>query len=154
MRLPKLICLKDTPPVRNKIFVETSTVGESFWIPFRTSLIKPKIYPTLAGELDALITEAPHAHLITCPVFGAPPAADKAQLLLIMSGDYRSKKEVAFLLIPAIGRKAFDLGGNLEKGKTNARLSRHSAEMFRSLKSPYVQVDRKLYDSWEPGDSS
>lgn len=33
-----------------------------------------------------------------------------------MSGDYRSKKEVAFLLVPAVGRKVIDLGGNLEKG--------------------------------------
>ena len=35
-----------------------------------------------------------------------------------MSGDYRSKKEVAYLLVPAIGRKVVDLGGNLEKGKS------------------------------------
>lgn len=68
------------------------------------------------GELDNLISEFPHTHLITCPVFGPPPSADKAQLLLAMSGDYRSKKEVAYLLVPAIGRKVIDLGGNLEKG--------------------------------------
>ena len=36
---------------------------------------------------------------------------------MVMSGDYRSKKEVAYLLVPAIGRKVVDLGGNLEKGK-------------------------------------
>jgi hypothetical protein len=65
---------------------------------------------------------------------GAPTAADKAQLIAIMSGDYRydfsfglvlsltafldysSKKEVAHILIPAVGRKVYDLGGNLEKG--------------------------------------
>ena len=34
----------------------------------------------------------------------------------MMSGDYRSKKEVAYLLVPAIGKKVVDLGGNLEKG--------------------------------------
>jgi hypothetical protein len=34
-----------------------------------------------------------------------------------MSGDYRSKKEVTFLFVPAVGRKVFDLGGNLEKGR-------------------------------------
>lgn len=33
-----------------------------------------------------------------------------------MSGDYRSKKELAHLLVPAVGRKVYDLGGNLEKG--------------------------------------
>jgi 3-hydroxyisobutyrate dehydrogenase-like beta-hydroxyacid dehydrogenase len=70
----------------------------------------------LPGELDHLISRIPHCHLITSPVFGAPAAADKAQLLICMSGDYRSKKEVAFLFVPAVGRKVIDLGGNLEKG--------------------------------------
>jgi 3-hydroxyisobutyrate dehydrogenase-like beta-hydroxyacid dehydrogenase len=93
--------LKQAPPTKNKIFVETST-----------------IYPTLAGELDKMISSIPHAHLITCPVFGPPDAADKALLILVMSGDYRSKKEVAHLLVPAIGRKVVDLGGNLEKAPT------------------------------------
>lgn len=74
------------------------------------------IYPSLAGELDAIISRVPMAHLVTSPVFGAPAAADKAQLIIVMSGDYRSKKEVAWLLCPAVGRKVVDLGGNLEKG--------------------------------------
>lgn len=52
------------------------------------------------------------------PVFGAPPAADAAQLVVVMAGDYRSKKEVAHLLVPAMGRKVIDLGGNLEKAPT------------------------------------
>lgn len=51
------------------------------------------------------------------PVFGAPPVADAGQLLIVMAGDYRSKKEVAHLLVPGVGRKVIDLGGNLEKGK-------------------------------------
>jgi 3-hydroxyisobutyrate dehydrogenase-like beta-hydroxyacid dehydrogenase len=93
--------LTQTPPTRNKIFVETSM-----------------IYPNLAGELDTLISQFPHSHLITCPVFGAPRAADKSELVIVMSGDYRSKKEVAYLLVPAVGRKAVDLGGNVEKAPT------------------------------------
>jgi 3-hydroxyisobutyrate dehydrogenase-like beta-hydroxyacid dehydrogenase len=70
----------------------------------------------LVGELDTLISSTPHSHLITCPVFGTPAVADKSQLLIIMSGDYHSKKEVAYLLVPAVGRKVVDLGKNLEKG--------------------------------------
>ncbi|KAJ7083384.1 NAD-P-binding protein [Mycena belliarum] len=93
--------LKHTPPPRGKIFVEMST-----------------IYPTLAGELDILISSVPHCHLITSPVFGTPSVADAAQLLIVMSGDYRSKKEVAYMLVPAVGRKVVDLGGNLEKAPT------------------------------------
>ncbi|KII93981.1 hypothetical protein PLICRDRAFT_695048 [Plicaturopsis crispa FD-325 SS-3] len=93
--------LSHSPPTKNKIFVETST-----------------IYPTVAGEIDQLITSHVHSHLITSPVFGAPTAADAAQLIIIMSGDYRSKKELAYILVPAVGRKIVDLGGNLEKAPT------------------------------------
>lgn len=42
--------------------------------------------------------------------------ADNATLIIALSGDYRSKKEVAYTLVPAIGRRVLDLGGNVEKG--------------------------------------
>lgn len=38
-----------------------------------------------------------------------------------MSGDYRSKKELAYILVPAVGKKVVDLGGNVEKGKSSAK---------------------------------
>lgn len=69
-----------------------------------------------SGELDNLISSLPHARFITCPVFGVPEVAAKGQLIAVMSGDYRSKKEVAYLLVPAVARKIIDLGGNVEKG--------------------------------------
>ncbi|KAI0275267.1 NAD-P-binding protein [Gloeopeniophorella convolvens] len=84
------------PPVKHRIFVETSTVS----------------------ELDVLISAIPHCHLVTAPVFGPPLLADKAGLIIALSGDYRSKKEVAYALVPAIGRRVLDLGGNLEKAPT------------------------------------
>ncbi|KAK7465511.1 hypothetical protein VKT23_005485 [Stygiomarasmius scandens] len=93
--------LEQTPPTRNKIFVETST-----------------IFPQLAGEIDGLLSKIPHTHFITSPVFGTPAVADKAQLVIVMSGDYRSKKEVAYLLVPSMGRKVIDLGENIEKAPT------------------------------------
>ncbi|KAI0640128.1 NAD-P-binding protein [Trametes polyzona] len=93
--------LEESKPTKNKIFVETSTV-----------------YPTLAAEIDILLSNVPHTHFVTSPVFGPPAAAAAAQLLIVMSGDYRSKKEVAHILIPAVGRKAMDLGGNIEKAPT------------------------------------
>ncbi|KAJ8084540.1 hypothetical protein PM082_003313 [Marasmius tenuissimus] len=93
--------LKQHPPSKHKIFIESST-----------------IFPTLAGELDTLISGIPHTNLLTCPVFGTPAVAEQAQLLIILGGEYRSKKEAAYLLVPAIGRKAIDLGENLEKGPT------------------------------------
>ncbi|KAF9469768.1 hypothetical protein BDZ94DRAFT_1243214 [Collybia nuda] len=87
-----------TPPTHDKLFIESGTT-----------------YPSLAGELHIVMTSIPHSHFITCPVFGTPPIAEKAQLLLIMSGDYSSKKLAARLLVPAIGRKIMDLGENVEK---------------------------------------
>ncbi|EED85200.1 predicted protein [Postia placenta Mad-698-R] len=86
---------------KNKILVEMST-----------------IYPTLAGELDTILSNIPHTHLVTGPVFGPPAAAEAAKLICVLAGDYRSKKEVAHILVPAVGRKAMDLGGNLEKAPT------------------------------------
>ncbi|KAL1748956.1 NAD binding domain of 6-phosphogluconate dehydrogenase-domain-containing protein [Schizophyllum fasciatum] len=93
--------LKSKPASNLKIFVETST-----------------IFPSLAIQLDNLITTLPHCHLVTSPVFGPPATADKAQLVIIMSGDYKAKKEVAHLLVPSVGRKVLDLGGNIIKAPT------------------------------------
>ncbi|KAH9950939.1 NAD-P-binding protein [Amylocystis lapponica] len=93
--------LTESKPTKHKILCDTST-----------------IYPSVAGELDMLISAIPNTHLVTCPVFGAPPAAIGGQLLVVLSGDYRSKKEVAHLLVPGVGRKAIDLGGNVEKAPT------------------------------------
>ena len=42
--------------------------------------------------------------------------ADAGKLIIAMSGDYRSKKAVAYLMVPGVGRKVVDLGGNIEKG--------------------------------------
>ncbi|KIJ54229.1 hypothetical protein M422DRAFT_25168 [Sphaerobolus stellatus SS14] len=92
--------LKNSQHEKRKIFVEMST-----------------IYPTLAGELDTLMT-GPHTFFISAPIFGAPPAAQSAQLVIIMAGEVRAKREVAHILVPAVGRKVIDLGSNVEKGPT------------------------------------
>ncbi|KAG8936360.1 hypothetical protein FRC03_000150 [Tulasnella sp. 419] len=84
-----------------KIIVDTSTV-----------------FPTLTGHLDSMLSAIPHTFFVAAPVFGAPVAADKAQLLVVLAGEYRAKKEVAYLFVPAVGRKVIDLGGNVEKATT------------------------------------
>jgi 3-hydroxyisobutyrate dehydrogenase-like beta-hydroxyacid dehydrogenase len=90
-----------------------------------------------------LISNIPRCHLITSPVFGAPAAADKAQLILCMSGDYRSKKEAAFVLVPAMARKVIDLGQNLEKGEyRNAKLT---TALMVPVHSTNAQANRQLY---------
>lgn len=106
---------------KSKLFVETST-----------------IYPALAGQLEEMLDPISYATLITAPVFGAPVAADKAQLVIVTSGDHRSKTEIAHLLVPAVGRKIVDLGGNLEKAPTlkligNSIILGFNASMAQSL---------------------
>ncbi|KAF8746859.1 NAD-P-binding protein, partial [Rhizoctonia solani] len=81
-----------------KIFVDTSTV-----------------YPKLTVEIDRLLSKIPHVHFVSGPVFGPPAAAEKGQLVSALAGHYRSKKEVAYILVPAVSRKVIDLGGNVEK---------------------------------------
>lgn len=100
------------------------------------------------GELDNLISSIPHARFITCPVFGAPPAAAKGLLIAVMSGDYRAKKEAAHLLVPAAARKVIDLGGNIEKGLDVYFLPQHPLTVHYS---PQVQAFRKFFDRRDYG---
>ncbi|KAL7419915.1 hypothetical protein Q5752_005832 [Cryptotrichosporon argae] len=83
---------------KTTIFVDTST-----------------IYPTTAGKIERLASGKPHRAFLTCPVFGVPRAAEKADLILAISGDYFAKKHVAHALVPAIGKKVMDLGSNVER---------------------------------------
>ena len=76
-------------------------------------------------------------------MFGPPATADKAQLVIIMSGDYRAKKEVAHLLVPSVGRKVLDLGGNIIKGVC-LRIRIWTTYLF--LHSTDVQAHRQLDD--------
>lgn len=100
------------------------------------------------GELDNLISSMPHARFITCPVFGAPAAAAKGLLIAVMSGDYRSKKEVAYLLVPAVARKIVDLGGNVEKGLCIHFLPQ---DCLNVCNSSYIHTYWKLFDPWDYG---
>lgn len=113
-----IIPWQESQPTKNKIFVETSTVYPTLAGEVQlSSAYTPASSIYLIGELDTLISSIPHSHLVMAPVFGAPQVAEEAKLIVVMAGDYRSKKEVAHLLIPAIGYKVMDFGGNLEKGQ-------------------------------------
>ena len=100
------------------------------------------------GELDNLISSVPHARFISCPIFGGPVAAAEGSLVAVMSGDYRSKKEVAYLFVPAAGRKIIDLGGNVEKG-SGFHLS---PQCFLNIHdSSHIKTFWKLSDPWDYG---
>lgn len=83
---------------RPTIFVDTSTV-----------------YPDTAGKLERQCSANRHGAWISSPVFGPPPLAAQAGLVLAISGSYQAKKHVAHALVPAIGRKVMDLGSNVER---------------------------------------
>ncbi|KIO08519.1 hypothetical protein M404DRAFT_23065 [Pisolithus tinctorius Marx 270] len=93
--------LSSSHPTRSKIFVDTST-----------------IYPSLAAEIDKLLSKFAYCHFVASPVFGPPAVANAGKLVIAMSGDYRSKQEAAHLMLPGVGRKVIDLGGNIEKAPT------------------------------------
>ncbi|KAF9225573.1 NAD(P)-binding protein [Gyrodon lividus] len=93
--------LKQDLPTKRKIFVDFST-----------------IYPGVAGDIDKLLSGIPHCHFVASPVIGPPTAAADGKLVVLMSGDYAAKKEVAYLLVPGVGRKVIDVGGNAEKAHT------------------------------------
>lgn len=84
---------------------------------------QPANNDTLSGDIDRLISNFAHCKFVASPVFGAPTAADSGNLVLTMSGDYRSKKEVAYLTVPGVGRKVIDLGGNIEKGTSSGGIT-------------------------------
>ena len=80
-----------------------------------TSRPNGQIYPSTAGKLERLASSQPHRVFLSCPVFGIPRAAESADLVLAMSGDYYAKKHAAHALVPAIARKVMDLGSNVER---------------------------------------
>ncbi|ORX36232.1 6-phosphogluconate dehydrogenase [Kockovaella imperatae] len=83
---------------RTTIFIDTST-----------------IFPTTAGAMERMATSKPHRVFLSCPVFGIPAAAEDADLVLAISGDYFARKHAAHALVPAIGKKVMDLGSNVER---------------------------------------
>jgi hypothetical protein len=68
--------------------------------------------------------------------------AEDATLIIALSGDYRSKKEVAYTLVPAISQRVLDLGGNVEKGDSVgcAALSTYIDEGPRMLLAPTFKL--------------
>ncbi|WWC89297.1 uncharacterized protein L201_004218 [Kwoniella dendrophila CBS 6074] len=52
---------------------------------------------------------------IASPVFGRPPMAESAKLLLVLSGPKEIKEKLKSLLIPAIGNRSVDVGEDVTK---------------------------------------
>lgn len=83
---------------RSTIYLDTSTV-----------------YPTTTGQIERLASTHHSRHFLACPVFGPPPLAKTAGLIIVLAGNAHAKKHVAGVLVPAIGRKIMDMGNDVEK---------------------------------------
>jgi len=59
---------------------------------------------------------------LSCPIFGPPPVAQSAQLLLVVSGDKAAREFVKPLIKPAIGRSIIDVGDDVKKGECSLAL--------------------------------
>ncbi|WVQ99436.1 hypothetical protein IAU59_006571 [Kwoniella sp. CBS 9459] len=67
-----------------------------------------------SGQL-AEQAKAAGATYIASPVFGRPPAAEAAKLLIVLSGDQATKDLVRPVLVPALGDRLVDIGEDVRK---------------------------------------
>lgn len=72
-------------------------------------------YPTTCGQLEREATKIPGAVYLCAPVFGPPPMAKEAKLVIVLSGDLFAKKKVSPYLVPALGRRVLDVGSDVER---------------------------------------
>lgn len=68
--------------------------------------------------MERIASSKPGRAFLACPVFGVPRAAERADLILAIAGDYFAKKIVAHTLCPGIGKKVMDLGSNVERAQS------------------------------------
>ncbi|GAA6007662.1 hypothetical protein JCM11491_003916 [Sporobolomyces phaffii] len=86
---------------RATIFVDTST-----------------LYPATSGDLERRAAKIPWCFFLAAPVFGPPPLAKEAKLVVVLSGDIFAKRHVEGLLVPSMGRKVLDVGANVERASS------------------------------------
>ncbi|GAA5829479.1 hypothetical protein JCM3766R1_001113 [Sporobolomyces carnicolor] len=73
------------------------------------------LYTATSGSLERRAAKIPWCFWLSCPVFGPPPLAKEAKLVVILSGDVFAKRHVEGLLVPSMGRKVIDVGANVER---------------------------------------
>ncbi|WVR07075.1 hypothetical protein IAU60_004114 [Kwoniella sp. DSM 27419] len=55
------------------------------------------------------------ATYVASPVFGRPPAAEAAKLLIVLSGEDKVKQQIKSILVPALGDRSVDVGEDVKK---------------------------------------
>ncbi|KAJ9105020.1 hypothetical protein QFC19_003651 [Naganishia cerealis] len=83
---------------KSTIFVDMSTVA-----------------PATADKLERSCSAVPNRHFLSAPVFGPPPLAKSANLVMAIAGQYHAKKRVSHAICPAVVRKVMDLGSDVER---------------------------------------
>ncbi|KAI2464411.1 NAD(P)-binding protein [Annulohypoxylon bovei var. microspora] len=73
------------------------------------------LYPDTSSMLRAEAV-AKGTSFLSCPVFGPPAAAKSANLLVVLSGDERSKAVLKKYIVPTLGRAIIDCGDDTRKG--------------------------------------
>jgi len=73
--------------------------------------------PKTSAKLEAQAKETGLIYLST-PIFGPPPVAKSAQLLLVVSGDAKAREFIKPIIKPAIGKSIIDVGDNVMKATT------------------------------------
>lgn len=74
-----------------------------------------QVGPATADKLERACSAKPNRHFLCAPVFGPPPFAKDAQLVMAIAGQYSAKKRVSHALCPAVVRKVMDLGSDVER---------------------------------------
>ncbi|KAI1100865.1 NAD(P)-binding protein [Jackrogersella minutella] len=72
------------------------------------------LYPTTSSILFAE-AEAKGLNFLSCPVFGPPSAAKSASLLVVVSGNDKSRELLKSYVVPSLGRATIDCGGDTRK---------------------------------------
>lgn len=74
------------------------------------------LYPTVGRDLEQRAEKVPNRYYLSMPVFGAPPAAAAAQLIVVTAGKELVKKKIEPYLVNVIGRVIIDCGTDIQKG--------------------------------------
>lgn len=100
-------------------------------------------YPTTCGQLEREATKIPGAVYLCAPVFGPPPMAKEAKLVIVLSGDLFAKKKVSPYLVPALGRRVLDVGSDVERAASLKLIGNGTLVcVFNSPRAPSLPVRR------------
>ncbi|KAI0883742.1 NAD(P)-binding protein [Annulohypoxylon maeteangense] len=73
------------------------------------------LFPDTSTTLRAEAV-AKGSSFLSCPVFGPPAAAKSANLLVVLSGDEKSRATLKKYVVPTLGRAIIDCGDDTRKG--------------------------------------